>query len=228
MATERYKEEEIKEKMEILKANTMIDGNGKINIQDFLNNLIEEGIIIESSDDITNNEDGTYTITTNDGYIMDISKSENGTDIEIEYVGKGEVSEVKINSIKVISKTTNSINVEVDASNSSGAKYTYSYKKEDEEEYHIAKEKTEENTYKYENLEANKVYNIKVEVENRGIKKEEIINVLTEELPIGAITIGEVVWENGKAKVNVNINKEIQENLRLEYKINEGGNWTTI
>ena len=38
--------------MEILKANTMIDGNGKINIQDFLNNLIEEGII-ESSDDIT-------------------------------------------------------------------------------------------------------------------------------------------------------------------------------
>ena len=196
MATERYKEEEIKEKMEILKANTMIDGNGKINIQDFLNNLIEEGII-ESSDDITNNEDGTYTITTNDGYIMDISKSENGTDIEIEYVGKGEVSEVKINSIKVISKTTNSINVEVDASNSSGAKYTYSYKKEDEEEYHIAKEKTEEKIYKYENLEANKVYNIKVEVENRGIKKEEIINVLTEELPIGAITIGEVVWENG-------------------------------
>ena len=120
------------------------------------------------------------------------------------------------------------LEIEVEASNANGAKYTYSYKKEDEEEYKEAATKIAENTYKYENLEANKIYNIKVEVENRGIKKEKIINVLTGALPEGAISIGEVSWENGKAKVEVSINKEIEGNLSLEYKINEEGNWTEI
>ena len=94
--------------------------------------------------------------------------------------------------------------------------------------YKEAAKGIEENTYKYENLKANKIYNIKVEVENKGIKAEKEINVLTGTLPEGAISIGEVVWENGKAKVEVNINKEIEGNLKLEYKINEEGNWIEI
>ena len=44
-AQDRYKAEEIIEKMQIIKANTIIDNKGKFNIDDFFNNLVEEGIV---------------------------------------------------------------------------------------------------------------------------------------------------------------------------------------
>ena len=226
-AQDRYKAEEIIEKMQITKGNTYIDKVGKFDIDGFFDNLVEEGIIADR-EEIIDNGDGSYTITTEEGYVIDIIEKEEGKDVEIEYVGKGDKVGPRIKEIHVKNKTTSTIEIEVEASNSTGAKYTYSYKKEDEEEYKEAASKIAENTYKYEKLEANKIYNIKVEVENKGIKKEKVINVRTGELPEGAISIGEVVWENGKAKVEVNINKEIEGNLRLEYKINEEGNWIEI
>ena len=226
-ATDRYKAEEIIEKMQIIKANTIIDDKGKFDIDDFFDNLVEEGIVGDR-EEIIDNGDGSHTITTDEGYVIDIIEKDEGKDVEIEYVGKGEKVGPRIKEIHVRNKTTGTIEIEVEAINSEGAKYTYSYKKEDEEEYKEAAKEIEENTYKYEKLEANKIYNIKVEVENRGIKKEKIINVRTGELPEGAISIGEVEWENGKAKVEVNINKEIEGNFRLEYKINEEGSWTEI
>ena len=44
-ASKKYKAEEIIEKMQIIKANTIIDNKGKFNIDDFFNNLVEEGIV---------------------------------------------------------------------------------------------------------------------------------------------------------------------------------------
>ena len=44
-ATDRYKAEEIIEKMQIIKSNTIIDNKGKFNIDDFFDNLVEEGIV---------------------------------------------------------------------------------------------------------------------------------------------------------------------------------------
>ena len=226
-AQDRYKAEEIIEKMQITKGNTYIDKVGKFDIDDFLNNLVEEGIVGDR-EEIIDNGDGSYTITTDDGYIIDIIEKDEGKDVDIIYVGKGDKVGPRIKEIHVRNKTTNAIEIEVEASNANGAKYTYSYKKEDEEEYKEAATKIAENTYKYEKLEANKIYDLKVEVENKGIKKEKVINVTTGTLPEGAISIGEVVWESGKAKVEVNINKEIEGNLKLEYKINEEGNWIEI
>ena len=226
-AQDRYKAEEIIEKIELIKANTIIDNKGKFDIDDFFNNLVEEGIVGDR-EEIIDNGDGSHTITTDEGYVIDIIEKDDGKDVEIEYVGKGEKVGPRIKEIHVRNKTTNAIEIEVEASNANGAKYTYLYKLENKEEYKEAATKIAENTYKYENLEANKIYNIKVEVENKGIKAQKEINVLTGELPEGAISIGEVEWENGKAKVEVNINKEIEGNLKLEYKINEEGSWTEI
>ena len=226
-ATDRYKAEEIIEKMQITKANTIIDNKGKFDIDDFFNNLVEEGIVGDR-EEIIDNGDGSYTITTEEGYVIDIIEKDEGKDVEIEYVGKGEKVGPRIKEIHVKNNTTSTIEIEVEASNANGAKYTYSYKLESEEEYKEVATKIAENTYKYENLEANKIYNIKVEVENRGIKKEKVKNVRTGELPEGAISIGEVEWENGKAKAQINVNKEIEGNLKLEYKINEEGSWIEI
>ena len=184
-AQDRYKAEEIIEKMQITKGNTYIDKVGKFDIDDFFGNLVEEGIIGDR-EEIIDNGDGSYTITTDDGYIIDIIEKDDGKDVDIIYVGKGDKVGPRIKEIHVRNKTTNAIEIEVEASNANGAKYTYSYKKEDEEEYKEAATKIAENTYKYEKLEANKIYNLKVEVENKGIKKEKVINVTTGTLPEGA------------------------------------------
>lgn len=227
MAAERYKAEEIKEKMEILKTNTIIDNKGKFNIEDFFDNLVEEGIV-GSKEDIIDNGDGTHTIITDEGFIMGVTEGEDGTGIEIEYAGKGDISGPRIKEIIVKEKTASTIEIEVNATNITGAKYTYSYRINGEVEYVEAGKEIKDNTYIFENLQSNKLYDIKVEVENEGIKTEKEISVYTGELPEGAITLGEVEWNDGKAQIQVHINTEIGENLRLEYKINEQGTWKEI
>ena len=226
-SADRYKAEAIKEQIEMIKVNTVIDNNGEFNIDDFFDNLVEEGIV-GGREEIIDNGDGSHTITTDEGYVIDIIEKDDGKDVEIEYVGKGEAVGPRIKEIIVKSKTTSTIEIEVETINGKGAKYTYSYRKNGEGEYIEAEKEIEENKYTFEGLEANKLYDIKVGVENRGIKVNKEISVYTGELPEGAITIGEVEWKEGKAEVVVNINKEIEGNLRLEYKINEEGIWTEI
>src|SRR5699024_12642434 len=88
-ATDRYKAEEIIEKMQIIKANTAIDGKGKFNIDDFFNNLVEEGIEGDR-EEIIDNGDESYTITTEEGYVIDIIEKDEGKDVEIE-IGRAHV-----------------------------------------------------------------------------------------------------------------------------------------
>ena len=99
-ATDRYKAEEIIEKIELIKANTIIDNKGKFNIDDFFDNLVEEGIIGDR-EEIIDNGDGSYTITTEEGYVIDIIEKDEGKDIEIEYVGKGDKIGPRIKEIHV-------------------------------------------------------------------------------------------------------------------------------
>ena len=100
--------------MQIIKANTIIDNKGKFNIDDFFNNLVEEGIV-GGKEEIIDNGDGSYTITTEEGYVIDITEKDEGKDIEIEYVGKGEKVGPRIKEIHVRNKTTSTIEIEVEA-----------------------------------------------------------------------------------------------------------------
>ena len=143
-ATERYKAEEIIEKMQVAKGNSYIDNIGKFDLDNFFDNLVNDKIV-GSKDDITDNGDGSYTVIVDDGYVIDIIEKDEGKDVEIEYVGKSEEIGPIIKNIKV-NKTTSTIEVNVETVNSKGAKFTYSYKKEDEEGYKVAKENAEENT----------------------------------------------------------------------------------
>ena len=82
-ATDRYKAEEIIEEMQIIKANTAIDNKGKFNIDDFFDNLVEEGIVGDR-EEIIDNGDGSHTITTDEGYVIDIIEKDDGKDVEKE------------------------------------------------------------------------------------------------------------------------------------------------
>ena len=49
--------------MQIIKANTIIDDKGKFDIEDFFDNLVDEGIVGDR-EDIIDNGDGSHIIAT--------------------------------------------------------------------------------------------------------------------------------------------------------------------
>ena len=224
-ATLTYDVERAKEEIELVKANVLIDNKGKINKDDFFDGLIEEGIV-GSKDDIVDNGDGTYDVTTKDDYVFEIEIKEDGN-VEIEYVGEKDKTGPRIRGFNVLSKDSNSIEVEVKVDGGEGAEYTYLYKKANEEEYIEAEKGKDILTYKYEGLSQKETYNIKVIIENSKGKDEREISVLTGEIDKGAIeVVGEAVWENGQAKIEVNTEEE---GYKIEYQVNgTEGEWIEV
>ena len=84
--------------------------------------------MVGDREDIVDNEDGSHTITTDEGYVIDIIEKDEGKDVDIIYVGKGEKVGPRIKEIHVRNKDTSSIEIEVEGTNVNGAKYTYLYK----------------------------------------------------------------------------------------------------
>ena len=156
-----------------------------------------------------------------DGFMFELDRS-------VPRIGKylGQAIGPRIKEIKVTGKTTNSASVEVDARNAEGGEYTYLYKKDNEgEETWQEAHKGSENTYTFNNLEANKIYNIKVKVTTKEGEIEGIVNILTGEIPEGTVTFGNVTWVgDGTASVTINTSEE---GYTLQYQINgiEEGNW---
>ena len=123
---------EMREKLEMAKVPVYADGNGSYKVQDYWDRIESEGLIADKTVDIIDNGDGTYEVTTTSGYIFKITlvpSKDNVEDIQIEHIGK--VDGPRIRNLTV-SKTTNSITVEVETANAEGATYTYYYKKNDE------------------------------------------------------------------------------------------------
>ena len=125
-ADENTKISQVVEKMELAKGAEYIEGSGKYNPDDYFQRLEDEGIINDKDKDVIDNGDGTYEVTTDDGFIFEIivvPSKDNPEGIEIEYEGK--VDGPRIKNLKISSKTTNSITVEVEVSDLEGATYTY-------------------------------------------------------------------------------------------------------
>ena len=177
-ATEKYKVSQIIEQMEIIKSEIAIDENGKQDIDKFWNGIVTEGIITNKND-VLNNQDGSFTIITNDGYIFDITQEGEGENIEIQYSGKGKLTDPRVKEIKVLNKSTNSIEVQIEGINLEEGRYSYSYKKEGQEDFIESANEISENRYIYNNLEENNIYDLKVEVETSQGKAEKIIKART-------------------------------------------------
>lgn len=213
----------MQERLEIAKAAEYIDGLGKINVDDYFERIEDEDIIGSKEDDVIDNGDGTYDVTTKPGYIFVITllpDQDNPNDIDIEY--KDKITEPRITSIEVLDKTTNSISVSIESINSNGITYIYSYKKNSEDDSQwVQAGKTSEKSYVISGLEANELYNIKVEMENN--EEQRTINVLTS-AGDGAIVFGDIEWNNGKASVTISTNTE----YIIQYQKNNTGDWIEI
>ena len=226
-ADENTKISQVVEKMELAKGAEYIEGSGKYNPDDYFQRLEDEGIINDKDKDVIDNGDGTYEVTTDDGFIFEIivvPSKDNPEGIEIEYEGK--VDGPRIKNLKISSKTTNSITVEVEISDLEGATYTYYYKKDGETNWIKAAE-SEENTYTFSGLEDNAIYNIKVKLEKDGKTTEKETSTITGELPEGAVQFSPVEWNNGQASTIITTTEA---GYTLQYQIDgiEENNWITI
>ena len=155
------------------------------------------------------------------GFLFELDRS-------VPRLGKyiGQATGPIINEINVTDKTTSSISIEVNTSNADDADYTYLYKKNEETEW-IEAGKGKENTFKFENLEADKIYNIKVIVETKSGRTEQETNERTGEMPTGKITFGDTTWEDGLATVTIHTEET---GYTLQYQIDNAleEGWKTI
>ena len=223
-AKENTKISQVREQLELAKAPEFIEGNGKYNPDSYFQRIEDEGIIDDKDTDVYEREDGTYEVTTTEGYIFIITlvpSKDNVEDIKIEYSGK--VDGPRIRKINV-TKTTSSISVEVETVNAEGATYTYYYKKNDETDW-IKAEENKESTYTFNGLESNVIYNIRVVVEKDGKTAKKEVSTVTGELPEGAVQFSPVTWESGQASTVITTTET---GYTLQYQV--GGiaedNWT--
>ena len=224
-ANENTQIAQVREQLELAKGPEYIEGNGKYNPDSYFERIEAEGIIGNKDTDVIDNGDGTYEVTTTPGYIFKITlvpSKDNVEDIQIEHIGK--VDGPRIRNLKVTNKTTNSITVEVETANAEGATYTYYYKKDGEVDWKKAEE-IKEKTYTFRGLESNVIYNIKVRVEKDGKSAEREENIMTGELPEGAVQFSPVEWKSGQASTTITTKET---GYTLQYQIGEitEGSWT--
>ena len=213
---------EMREKLEMAKVPVYADGNGSYKVQDYWDRIESEGLIADKTVDIIDNGDGTYEVTTTPGYVFEITVEPNKEIAENiiigECIGKGENLSI---GIRVVKKTTNSIEIEVVRAEGA-SNFKYSIKKQGEE-YGAAEEKSEK-THVFNGLTQGGIYTIKVEATKDGEQQIVEKTVQVGEIPL-AID-GDVIWTgNGQAEVRIYTNET---GYQLEWQKNgiSEGSWT--
>ena len=213
---------EMREKLEMAKVPVYADGNGSYKVQDYWDRIESEGLIADKTVDIIDNGDGTYEVTTTPGYVFEITVEPNKEIAENiiigECIGKGENLSI---GIRVVKKTTNSIEIEV-VRVEGASNFKYSIKKQGEE-YGAAEEKSE-TRHVFSGLTQGGIYTIKVEATKDGEQQIVEKTVQVGEIPL-AIE-GDVIWTgNGQAEVRIYTNET---GYQIEWQKNgiSEGSWT--
>lgn len=123
----------MKERLVLAKTEVFLENEGKFDVDKYFDKIIEKGLVL-SEDEIVDNGDGTYEVTTVDGYVFDmilIPDATNPTDILIEYVGIVGKLPPKIGMINVTAKDKTSISIRISARLEGGEVKAY-YKKASE------------------------------------------------------------------------------------------------
>ena len=213
---------EMREKLEMAKVPVYADGNGSYKVQDYWDRIESEGLIADKTVDIIDNGDGTYEVTTTPGYVFEITVEPNKEIAENiiigECIGKGENLSI---GIRVVKKTTNSIEIEL-VRVEGASNFKYSIKKQGEE-YGAAEEKSE-TRHVFSGLTQGGIYTIKVEATKDG--KQQIVEKTVQVGEIPLAIDGDVIWTgNGQAEVKIYTNET---GYQLEWQKNGigEGSWT--
>ena len=185
-----------------------------VTVDDLWQDMQDSKIIENKETDVEKvDENGNYIITVPEGYKFQIHINEYD-DVEVDYIGKEDKLLPYINEIKVISQTTNSVELQVSVSRLNGGSLNYYYKIKEapDEDYQLLKGDTTELTASISGLTDKTTYEIKVEATNENGTTEKEIEVLIGELKGTIRQKGETVWNNGTATIY------LEEGYRIVYE----------
>ena len=213
---------EMRDKLEMAKVPVYADGNGSYKVEDYWDRIESEGLITDKEVDKIDNGDGTYEITTVPGYVFEITVEPNeeiADNIIIgECIGKGENLNI---GLRVVNKTTNSIEIEVVRAEGA-SDFKYSIKKQGEE--YGSPVENNNTTYTFSGLTQGGIYTIKVEATKDG--EQQVVERTVQIGEIPKAIYGEVTWTgNGQAQARIYTNEE---GYQLEWQKNgiSEGSWT--
>lgn len=208
---------EVTEKLELKKADVAVDNYGAIEIEKYLEEIKKQNIIKEEDIlDKWNIENGKCYIKVDDKYFYLLEQEEN-KNLKITYIENPVIVSLDTKTID------NTIETQVVAYNTKGAKYKYYIRRENEE--YIKQAETDSSKYIYENLEQD-IYYIKVEIEgaNGGTTYLEKIVV------IGGISVTNNIKNTSpqmiageKSSATININIADTSLIKGYYYSNDGG-----
>ena len=153
-----HRKGEILDLLNTAEANVSLKALGKPSLEEYIEYIQEEEIVIEAEKE----EDGTYLVTTEDGYVFSISIVEGTSvnDIIIEYEGQaGNLPSV----VRVSKVTENSITVTVKRVEGA-SNISYGIRKVGEGSYNVALPTSTQTTYEFIDLEEDTEYEIEVRV----------------------------------------------------------------
>ena len=193
-----------------------------VTVDDLWQDMQDAKIINNKETDVEKvDESGNYIITVPEGYKFQIHINEYD-DVEVDYIGKEDKLLPYINEIKVISQTTNSVELQVSVSRLNGGSLNYYYKIKEapDEDYQLLKGDTTELTASISGLTDKTTYEIKVEATNENGTTEKEIEVLIGELKGTIRQKGETVWNNGTATIYLETDVA---NAEILYQVNTIG-----
>ena len=222
----------ITRELDIKELEAAVNNNSKREITKFIQKLLDDRIIEEKDIlDEYNVKDGKCYIRVEEDYLFLIEENQKENDLEITYVE--EVFVIRLNT----DYTSNSIDVEVvdlydligkelNSLGIEGAEYEY-YIRKDGEDYGEAVAITNNNHYKYENLEQNQRYRIKVKANKDGKKGEIERWITTIKVPTPTIAVENAnIWTTSKRVTISNISGYIVK-YTLDGSIPSATNGTT-
>ena len=193
-----------------------------VTVDDLWQDMQDSKIINNKETDVEKvDEKGNYIITVPEGYKFQIHINEYD-DVKVDYIGKEDKLLPYINEMKVISQTTNSVELQVSVSRLNGGSLNYYYKVKEapDEDYQLLKGETTELTASISGLTDKTTYEIKVEASNENGTTEKEIEVLIGELKGTIRQRGETVWNNGIATIYLETDVP---NAEILYQVNTIG-----
>ena len=230
-ADELWKIAVLRDRIENIKMGWMTDDllDPSTDLDDFWNRLKDDKIINNPKTDVEKIEEGKYEIDTTEGYIVEVIVDDR-ENITIGDITKEEKTAPRIRKL-IATSTTNSITITADIVRLNDGTITYYYKLENDIDFKKHEESKNTSTT-ITGLLQNKVYQIKVIVENDNGSCEAETNVITKNIEgasdgliTGAITASAPTWSNGTASITLSTNT----GLTIQWQ--KGGiteeNWTT-
>ena len=213
------------ERLEVAKGPVIIDGLGTFDMEKYKDYIEKQEIIEDKETDVTENEDGTYDVTTKPGYIFQIElvpSKENPTDAKIEYIGEaGKIAPIIKNLEVTATRTSITGKAEVVRLGSGIVTYYYKLASASESSYQeMTNINNETGATQSIGITEGETYTIKVVAKNEEGETTKTAEI-TAKLYVQSITLDKTegtIIEDGTTKLTATVKPDDAEDKSIEWE----------